>query len=94
MYVYGQPANLNQTFRTLNVDSDPVVLAAEHYWHSSCDTFVFDLSALKSPDNYSAQLATIICGTTNPENVIMMLDLTFDVLYVLKVFRCLTRLRF
>jgi hypothetical protein len=94
MYVYVQPANLNQTFQSLNVDSDSVVLAAEHYWHSSCNIFVFDLSALKSPDNYSAQLATIICGTTNPKDVVMMLDLTFDVPYVLKVFRCLTRLRF
>lgn len=95
MHVHIKTAKLNKAFRACNARCELVVLVStKHYWHASCDVFILNFSTLKGFDYYGAQLATTVCGATDPENVIMMLNLTFDMLRVPKIFSFLIRLCF
>ena len=95
MHVHIKTTKLNKTFRAYNARCKLVILvSAKHYWHASCDVFILNFSTLKGFDYYGAQLATTVCGATDPEDVIMMLNLTFDMLRVPKLFSFLIRLCF
>src|SRR5882757_9809698 len=94
MHVHIKTTKLNKTFRAFNARCELVVVSTKHYWHASCDVFILNFSTLKGLDYYGAQLATTVCGATDSEDVIMMLNLTFDMLRVPKLFSFLIRLCF
>ena len=78
-----ETTKLNKTFRAFNACCE-LVVSTKHYWHASCDVFILNFSTL----------ATTVCGATDSEDVIMMLDLTFDMLRVPKLLSFLIRLCF
>ena len=93
MHVQIKTTKLNKTIRAFNACCE-LVVSTKHYWHASCDVFILNFSALKGFDYDGAQFATIVCGATDPEDVIMMPDLTFDMLRVPKLLSFLIRLCF